>query len=429
LYFILGVNRIRHKATLLRRNLERYRTQVAQLECLSEDVHCHLPGLTGHLDMLARAVGRVVERPLLLGNRIDPLVNGDEAYPAMLEAIQQSRQTISFVTYIFDRDEVGLAFAHALGDAVRRGVEVRVLIDAAGMRYSWPTILPALSHEGVKYARFLPSSALRQLMSINLRTHRKLLVADGRIGFTGGMNIRMGHCLKRQSTHPVQDIHFRVNGPVVTQLQEVFADDWLFMTGEYLRGDLWFPKIECAGQVLARGVVDGPDEDFEKLQWTILGALSIARYSVRIVTPYFLPNPTVVSSLNLAAMRGVQVDIILPSRSNLPFVLWASRAMWWQVLKHGCRIWLTPPPFDHSKLMLVDGCWTLLGSANWDARSLRLNFEFNLECYNVELAQRLDQWVETKQKSAHQVTMEEVDGRSVTAKLPDGIARLLTPYL
>jgi cardiolipin synthase len=128
-------------------------------------------------------------------------------------------------------------------------------------------------------------------------------------------------------------------------------------------------------------------------------------------------------------MRGVQVDIILPSQSNLPFVLWASRAMWWQVLKHGCRIWLTPPPFDHSKLMLVDGCWTLLGSANWDQRSLRLNFEFNLECYDVNLAQWLGQWVETKQGIAHPVTLEEVDSRPLLAKLRDGIARLLTPYL
>ena len=187
---------------------------------------------------------------------------------------------------------------------------------------------------------------------------------------------------------------------MVTQLQEVFTDDWLFTTGEALRGDSWFPKTESAGQVLARGVTDGPDENFEKLLWTLLGAISIARYSVRIMTPYFLPDPAVVSALNLAAMRGVQVDIILPARINLPFVLWASRAMWSQVLQHGCRIWLTPPPFDHSKLMLVDGCWVLLGSANWDPRSLRLNFEFNLECYDVELAQRLDRWVETKRKGS-----------------------------
>jgi len=429
MYFIFGVNRIRHKAALLRRNLERYRAQAAQLECLPEELQRHLPDHGGHLKMLARVVGSVVERPLLPGNRIDPLVNGDEAYPAMLEAIHNARQTVSFVTYIFDRDEVGMAFAHALGEAARRGVEVRVLIDATGTRYSWPTILHTLRREGVKHARFLPAFALRHLMSMNMRTHRKILVADGRVGFTGGMNIRVGHCLQRQPPNPVQDVHFRVKGPVVTQIQEVFADDWLFTTGEALRGDSWFPKTESAGQVLARGVTDGPDENFEKFLWTLLGALSIARYSVRIMTPYFLPDPALVSALNLASMRGVQVDIILPSRINLPFVLWASRAMWSQVLQHGCRIWLTPPPFDHSKLMLVDGCWVLLGSANWDARSLRLNFEFNLECYDTELTQRLDQWIETKRKGAHLVTMEEVDGRPLPARLRDGIARLLTPYL
>jgi cardiolipin synthase len=304
-----------------------------------------------------------------------------------------------------------------------------VLIDATGTRYSWPTILHTLRREGVRHARFLPSFALWHLMAMNMRTHRKILVADGRVGFTGGMNIRVGHCLQRHPRSPVQDIHFRVRGPVVTQLQEVFADDWLFTTGESLRGDTWFPKPEAAGQVLARGVPDGPDEDFEKLRWTLLGALAIARHSVRIVTPYFLPDQAVISALNLAAMRGVQVDIILPARSNLPFVGWASQAMWWQVLNHGCRIWLTPPPFDHSKLMVVDDCWVLLGSANWDARSLRLNFEFNLECYDLELARRAHDLVEARRKAAHLVTLQEMDDRPLPARLRDGIARLLTPYL
>jgi cardiolipin synthase len=243
------------------------------------------------------------------------------------------------------------------------------------------------------------------------------------------MNIRVGNCLQRHPRGPVQDIQFRVRGPVVTQMQEVFADDWLFTTGETLRGDTWFPKPEAAGQVLARSVPDGPDEDFEKLRWTLLGALSIARHSVRIVTPYFLPDPAVVSALNLAAMRGVQVDIVLPARSNLPFVGWASRSMWWQVLEHGCRIWLTQPPFDHSKLMIVDGCWVLLGSANWDPRSLRLNFEYNLECYDLELARRMEQLFETKRKPAYLVTLQEMDDRPLPVRLRDGIARLWTPYL
>ena len=397
LYFIFGINRIRRQAAGLRRSLERFRAHETQ--------------------------------PLLPGNRIDALVNGDEAFPVMLEAIQQARQTLAFCTYIFDRDETGLAFARALGDATRRGVEVRLLIDATGTRYSWPTILRTLRREGVRYARFLPSFSLGHLMAMNMRTHRKILVADGRVGFTGGMNIRAGHCLQRHPRSPVQDIHFRVRGPVVSQLQEVFADDWLFTTGESLRGEAWFPRLEAAGQVLARGVPDGPDEDFEKLRWTLLGALAIARHSVRIVTPYFLPDQSVVSALNLASMRGVQVDIILPARSNLPFVDWASRAMWWQVLSHGCRIWLTPPPFDHSKLMVVDDCWVLLGSANWDARSLRLNFEFNLECYDLELARRAHDLVEAKRKAAHLVTLQEMDDRTLPVRLRDGIARLLTPYL
>jgi len=429
LYFIFGINRIRHKAVQLRSNLERYRAQVAQASSPTEEWSRHVPDQAQHLHALARVVEGVVDRPLLLGNRIDPLFNGDQAFPAMLEAIRGALRTISFVTYIFDRDEVGLEFAQALGEAARRGVEVRVLIDATGARYSWPTIFRTLRQEGVKYARFLPSFALWNVMSINMRTHRKILMVDGLIGFTGGMNIRVGHCLERHPPRPVQDIHFKVTGPVVTQLQEVFTDDWLFTTGEALRGDAWFPVIEHVGPVLARGVTDGPDENFEKLLWTLLGALSIARTSIRIVTPYFLPDPVLVAALNLASMRGVQVDIILPAQSNLPVVHWASRAMWSQVLQHGCRIWLSPPPFDHSKLMIVDGCWVMLGSANWDARSLRLNFEFNLECYDVDLASRLDQWFETKRISARAVTMQEVEARSLQTRLLDGIARLLTPYL
>jgi cardiolipin synthase len=428
-YFIFGVNRIRRQAVSLRGDLDRYRAHAPEDGFPPDELHRHLPGHTGHLHALARVVGAVVARPLLPGNHVEPLVNGDEAYPAMLDAIRQAQRTISFETYIFDRDEAGLEFTKALGEAKRRGVEVRVLVDATGIRYSFPTILHALRQEGVRHAKFLPAFTSGHIMSLNLRTHRKIVVVDGRLGFTGGLNIRAGHCLQRHPRSPVQDLHFRVQGPVVGQLQEAFADDWFFMTKEALRGESWFPKVENVGPVLARGVTDGPDEDLDKLRWTILGALSIARYSVKIMTPYFLPDPAIVSALNLAAMRGVQVDILLPSANNLPFVHWASRAMWWQVLEHGCRIWLTPPPFDHTKLMVVDGGWTLLGSANWDARSLRLNFEYNVECYEVGLAKRLESLIESKRQNAHLVTMEEVDGRILPVRLRDGLARLLTPYL
>jgi cardiolipin synthase len=264
---------------------------------------------------------------------------------------------------------------------------------------------------------------------MNMRNHRKVLVADGRFGFTGGLNIRMGHCLEGKSRAPVRDIHFRVEGPVVTQIQEIFADDWLFTTGEFLRGPAWFPELDRTGQVLARAISDGPDEDLDKLRWTLLGGLAVARSSVVIQTPYFLPDAAIISALNVAALRGVRVEIILPAQSNLPFVDWASRAHWWQVLEHGCQIWLTPRPFDHSKLMIVDEAWTLLGSANWDPRSLRLNFELNVECYDPALAERLAAVLKQRLAQARQVTLEDVDSRSLPMRLRDGVARLLTPYL
>jgi cardiolipin synthase len=431
LYFILGVNRIRRRAVLLRGNLERFRThrRMPSDNVGEPGTDTRVPVTSKHLGALARVVDRITDRPLLPGNQIEPLMNGDEAYPAMIDAIANAKQSITLSTYIFDRDEAGLAFARALGDAVRRGVEVRVLIDATGTRYSWPSILRTLRREKIRHARFLPAFPLWRLVSINLRSHRKILIVDGCIGFTGGMNVRIGHWLSRRPVHPVQDIHFRAEGPIVSQMQDVFAEDWLFTTGESLRGQQWFPPQEQLGPVAARALPDGPDEDFEVLRWTILGALAAARHSVRIVTPYFVPDYAILSALNIAAMRGVAVDIILPSHSNLPVVHWASRAHWWQVLERGCRIWLTPPPFDHSKIMIVDNAWAMIGSANWDQRSLRLNFEFNVECHDPGFATRLSALVDSKLKRARPVRLEDVDGRSLPGKLRDGLARLLTPFI
>ena len=429
LYFILGVNRIRRRAVLLRANMERYKTEPHARPCEPGELQHHLPAHAGHLHSLAEAVGRVSVRPLVPGNCVTPLVGGDEAYPAMLDAIAKAKHSISLSTYIFDRDEAGLAFANALASAVRRGVEVRVLIDATGMRYSWPSIRRALRHGKVRFARFLPTVAIWQVISVNLRNHRKLLVVDGRIGFTGGMNLRVGHWQSKRPRRPIQDLQFLIEGPVVAQLQEAFADNWLFTSRESLRGEKWFPVLESGGPVIGRSIVDGPDEDLDKLRWTLLAALASARESIRIATPYFLPEPSLVSALNVAAMRGVSVDILLPEKSNLHFVHWASRANWWQVLEYGCRLWVTPPPFDHTKLFIVDDAWSFIGSANWDPRSLRLNFEFNVECYDAELAGKLSELFEEKRQQAHQVTLKEMDSRPFPARLRDGVARLATPFL
>jgi len=424
LYLALGFNRIRRRAI----SLGVHRTISRPIpDNLGEPQH---PGVE-HLQMLARVVGRVVERPLASGNRIEPLLNGDEAFPAMLAAIESSNTSLSLATYIFDNDPTGRQFVEALGRAVARGVSVRVLIDAAGARYSWPPIAHKLKHARIPFATFLPSPlhAPWRAATINLRNHRKILVVDGQTGFTGGMNIRHGNVLADQPKYAVQDLHFRVAGPVLTHLQEAFVNDWAFATGETLGGDLWFPELKECGNLIARVITDGPDADYDKLRWTLLAALGEAQTSLQILTPYFLPDTAIVTALNLAALRGVQVDIILPAKNNLPVVHWASRAMWWQVLKRGCRIWLTPPPFDHSKLMIVDGHWVLLGSANWDARSLRLNFELNVECYGRDFANEMAAVIEKKVRGARHVTLSEADARSYPSKLRDAIARLFSPYL
>ncbi|HWV98270.1 MAG TPA: cardiolipin synthase [Candidatus Acidoferrum sp.] len=429
LYLSFGINRIRRRAVAIRGAAERSAAVPDAAGNFSLGAAEVLPPEATHLRTLAQLVGRVVGRPLIRGNKIEPLVNGDAAYPAMLAAIKSAERSISLVTYIFDNDRSGRRFVDALGEAVRRGVQVRVLIDDAGARYSLPSIVHPLRHARVPVARFLPTLAPWRLMTMNLRNHRKIMVVDGRVGFTGGMNLREGNLVAEHPRSPVQDLHFRLEGPAVAQLQEIFVGDWAFATNETLSGESWFPSLSPVGTVIARAIPDGPDEDFEKLRLTILGALACAETSVQILTPYFLPDPAIVSALNVAALRGVRVDIILPALSNLPFVHWASRAMWWQVLRRGCRIWLTPPPFDHSKLMVVDGQWALVGSANWDARSLRLNFEFNLECYDRELALRLEVLLRQKLAGAKEITLAEIDSRRLPERLRDGSARLLTPYL
>lgn len=212
-------------------------------------------------------------------------------------------------------------------------------------------------------------------------------------------------------------------------LVDAFARDWAFTTGERLEGEAWHAVPEAAGSTASRGIPDGPDDDFERLHWTLLAGLAGAQRHVRILTPYFLPDQALVSALNVTALRGVRLDIVLPEANNLRVVGWAMRRQLGQVMESGCRVWLTPPPFDHSKLMLVDDSWSLFGSGNWDPRSLRLNFEFNVECYDRTLTTRLDELVHDRIARARPLAISELERRSLPVKLRDGVAWLFSPYL
>lgn len=429
LYYMLGINRIQRKATALG---IREAWQPNSLSIESETATKCPPALLAshpHLSGLAEAGSRLTGTPVLAGNHVEPLLNGDEAYPAMLDAIDSARHTVTLVSYIFDSDRAGDAFLDALVRARDRGVAVRVLIDAVGARYSRPRMPHRLREANIRTATFLPTQLARLSPYANLRNHRKILVADGCVGYTGGTNIREGHWLSLNPPEPVQCVHFRFLGPVVAHLQEAFAIDWAFATGESLTGPEWFPVQEAKGAVWARGIPNGPDEDLGKMQDTLLAAISVARSTIRLVTPYFLPTDELARALGVAALRGVDVRIYVPERNNIPLVQWASTAMYWQVLSKGCRLFLTPEPFDHTKLFVIDGLWSLVGSTNWDPRSLRLNFEFNVECYDRKLGSVLNALIEDKAVNSREVALRDADERRLAIRLRDGVARLLTPYL
>ncbi len=425
-YLLLGRNRIKRRAAALREGATRPRPRGDERPQPPPEVDAVLEPHAPQLRELVRLLDEATGRPLLPGNRVEPLVDGDEAYPPMLAAIGEARRTLALATYIFDTSPVGMRFVEALAAAQGRGVQVRVLIDDVGVHYSWPVVDHTLRKRGVKVARFMPAS---RAAYFNLRSHRKLLVVDGATAFTGGMNIRAGHVLGDRPRSPVQDLHFRLEGPVVGQLMQVFADDWRFTTRERLSGADWFPPLAARGSSLARGIPDGPDEDLDMVRWAFLGGLACARRSVRVLTPYFLPDTAVANVFNLAAMRGVQVDIAVPQRGNLPVVQWAMWGDFRKVLGHGCRLWLTPPPFDHSKLMVVDDSWVLFGSPNWDPRSMRLNFELAVECYDAELAARMGGLFDARVARSTLVTLDDLERLSLPRRLRDGIARLFTPYL
>ncbi len=425
LYYSFGINRIERKAKRLKRR---------RVPRLGNDKSSHMYAVMNsgpsHLTPLITLVTRLTGKELLTRNMICPLETGSEAYAQMLDAIDSAKHSIGLSTYIFDNDEVGKRFIDSLGRAAKRGVEVAVLIDDIGARYSWPwTVVGPLRQDGVKVVRFLPQPLAWVYAYANLRNHRKILVVDGKVGFTGGMNIRRACDETSHPKDPVVDLHFRLEGPVVAHLREVFIDDWYFCTSEVLCGEKWTPKLYACGQILARGIHGGPADDIELLKTVYLGGLALAKDSVRIVTPYFLPETALIAALNVAALRGVKVDIVLPVRSNLRLVQWACVGQLFQVLEQGCRVWFAPPPFDHSKLMIIDRTWVLFGSSNWDPRSLRLNFEFDVECYDSALAANLDDRVSKTIKKSKRVTLAQIKGRSLPVKLRDGFARLMTPYL
>ena len=428
LYMLLGVNRVHTRARKLHgRSPFQLGLGLETLPLQSDDAASELR-VPPELSELARISNAVTGKPLMEGNRIEMLHNGEQAYPAMLEAIETARRTLFLATYIFETNRSGQNFIDALARATRRGVDVRVMVDGIGELYSMPRASRILGKKGVRVARFLPPKSIPPAVHVNLRNHRKILVADGRIGFTGGMNIGDRH-LAETPNNPscVVDAHFRLTGPVVSLMEQVFLDDWEFVTGE--RTPTLPASQSATDGAICRTIVEGPNEDLNSLAAIFLGAISAARRQIFIMTPYFIPPRELIAALQSAALRGVEVSVILPAKNNLPFVHWATRNLLWELLLRGVRVYYQPPPFVHTKLFVVDGHYAQIGSANIDPRSLRLNFELTVEIYDRPFAETLVGHFEAVKYRSREVSLQEVDSRSLLVRARDGLAWLFSPYL
>jgi len=426
LYFLFGVNRVETRARKMSASTHRFsHSQNGEYPEAIVENGCSLPAV---YDELVRISNTVTRRPLIAGNAFEILHNGEEAYPAMMAAIDAAEHTVYLSSYIFDMDDMGREVTAALERAHHRGVSVRVLVDGIGEFRRFSRASKFFESRGIPVARFIPPRIFPPQLYINLRNHRKILAVDGRVGFTGGMNISMRHMVTDERNRSVvSDMHFLVRGPVIRQMERVFRDDWAFATGE----DLAATRGESihVGTSVSRTIVEGPDEDLDKLFMILVGAVSAARRSVTIMTPYFMPPRGLLAALQAASLKGISVTVVLPSVSDLPFINWATRNMLWELLERGVAVYYQPPPFVHTKLFIVDRHYAQIGSANIDQRSLRLNFEMNLEIYDASFTETISAFTDAAIARSRRISLEDVDGRSLPVRIRDGLSWLFTPYL
>jgi len=417
-YFIFGINRVRTRARGMRRPILSVKYESSQSRTATSDA------IGKGLDTVGQ---RVTGRALSSDNAISVFHNGEQAYPAMLASIENAKSQILLATYILKTDQTGRSFADALSAAAARGVDVMVLIDGIGEMYSWKKPSKLLQRRGVNVGRFLPPRLIPPSIYVNLRNHRKLLVVDNNVAYAGGMNISDDHTSVPGEQRKVTDVHFRLRGPVVAELAVVFIDDWRFATGQSI--ELAEQQALSVGHARCRVVPDGPDDKLDALALTIQGVISSASNSVDIMTPYFLPSRELIASLQSAALRGIRVRIVLPAKNNLFYVHWANRNLLGELIEWGIEICYQPAPFCHSKLFCVDDEYCLIGSANLDPRSLRLNFELGIEIFSAPLNTELRAHIDAVTARSKPITIEELKARSTAVRLRDSFVNLFSPYL
>ncbi len=426
LYFVFGINRVRSIA----RNFSGQHLPFLHFgyERSSREHSANQELELATLPPIMRVGARVTGAPANGGNTVNMLINGEQFFPELIAAIDNARDYILLSSYLFSRKGIATDIINALGRAVGRGARVHVLVDSNGVLYSLRAAIRPLRKVGIELAEFMPLSLFPPSFGINLRNHRKIVVVDGAIGFFGGINIDHRHMVDDPANpHPTQDIHFSARGPVVDELQRIFARDWWMATKRQLENLQSTPA--SAGPVCCRAIDDGPDENLDALAMTLLGVFAAARKRITIMTPYFLPNREITSALQAASVRGVKVTILLPERSNLRIVDWATRNLLWELVIWNVAVYYKAPPFAHSKLIVVDHHYVMGGSANIDPRSLRLNFELGVEMLDKDLAANVEKYIKEGISKGRRVSLRELDERPLLSRMRDAFFWLFSSYL
>ncbi|HEY0591356.1 MAG TPA: cardiolipin synthase [Thermoanaerobaculia bacterium] len=367
--------------------------------------------------------------PLQEGNSVEILKNGVGTFPTMLAAIRAARRSITMETYIYWDGEVARVFAEALAERCRAGVDVKLILDAVGSARMSRSLIDFLVKNGVQVLWYHP---LRwyTLSRINHRTHRKLLIVDGSVGFTGGFGIADEWSGDADSPDHWRETNVRIEGPAVTQMQVAFMDNWIKAGGLIPTGLDWFPKVEPAGSVPAQVIKSSPAEGVSTVKLFYGLALTSARQRVSISNAYFIPDADAVRALEGAARRGVEVRVIVPGRwSDVPIVRQASRMHYDRLLRRGVRVFEYQPTMMHAKTMIVDGLWTTIGSSNFDARSFRLNDEVNVGIYGRTVAAEMEAMFEDDLARSTEIRLGAWRRRSWFARAKESAADFLKPQL
>jgi len=374
------------------------------------------------------------EYPLLDGNHIEPLVTGDEAFPRMLDAIRGARHHIHLQTFILGNDQVGRQFLELLAEKARAGVQVRLLFDAFGSTHArFSGMLRRYRNiPKLDIVAWTQVNPVKRQFQVNLRNHRKVLIVDGQAAFTGGINIQQEH-ITRPAGMPQQDYHFHLAGPIVQELQYTFLQDWYFMTDEdphHILTNDYFPPSEPAGKALLRVVNGSPtSENVETLTDVFFATITAATRTLTIITPYLVPTKDILHAIRATALRGVDTRLLVPRQNNHVYAGLAGQALYDELLSANVRIFERRPPFLHAKALIADNEAAIIGTANMDVRSLRLNYETNLVVYDERFIYDLNRIIARDMAQSDEIDLIEWRKRPARRQLLENFCNLLTPVL